>query len=285
MTYACRACGIELCDGVEYGWCPRCGGEIDWVDIAVPAPAKVPPPASVARIVFIALVVTQIVLALLDPHGFPYLRWLTFVMQLFAVRALFHLRSLIPEVWALARDRRVRILHGLEHATIRVLEERGATIAEGRTHARSFTIRMPRDKQFEHTHVVVAAANAAIARIARGETRLAYSPQCGTSLVAARLFVALAIVGAGIAAMIGGVPHGFMFAGTVVAVVLADRAARPFGMFAQRAWTVSTAFASARVVRVERWVSPSGESVGFDVYIDVVPRERGGAEPIAVGPL
>jgi hypothetical protein len=240
---------------------------------------------SVARVVFGALVVAQVVLALLDPYGFPYLRWLTFVAQLFALVALLGLRSLIPQVWALARDRRVRILHGLEHATIRVLEARGVTIAEGRTHARSFTIRMSRDPRFEHLHVVDAAANVAIARVAGGETTLAYSPQCGTSMLTVRMLVALAIVGAGIAALVAGVAHGYMFAATVAAIVVARRAARPLGLLAQRAWTVSTDFAAARVVRVERWISPNGESVGFDVYIDVVPRERGGAEPIAVGPL
>jgi len=231
---------------------------------------------------FYALLAVQVVLAVLDPWGFPYLRGVTIVIQLVALRSLAKLAFAPASLIELARDRRARIVHGFEHATIAILRAAGAEVSEGLSVTRGFTIQLPhRNGAYERLGMVEAAANAAIERIDAGETRLAYSTKCGTSWLVSDAVISLAIVGMGIAALVHGIPHGITFAATVVAIVLAHRAAVPLGLLAQRAWTVSTAFTAARVLGVTRTVAANGKHVGYDVAIEVVPRDDR-AEPVAM---
>ena len=32
MTFACRTCQLVLHDGVDYTWCPKCNGTVDWIE-------------------------------------------------------------------------------------------------------------------------------------------------------------------------------------------------------------------------------------------------------------
>ena len=274
MTYRCGACRIELCDGVEYASCPRCGREVDWIAATPPAPTALPSVPRVTRALLYALLGLQVTLALVDPWGFPYLVPITILIQLYALRALLAIAFAPMAFYELARDRRTRIVHGFEHATAAILAERGIAVTEGLSVPNGFSIMLPHQQRvFERLHVVEAAARAAIQRIAAGETALAYHDRCGTSWLVGNAVVSLVIVGLGVTAFVLGVPPGITFAATVIAIALAARGAVPLGRLAQRLWTVSTDFAAARVVSVTRHVTADASHVGFDIAIDVVPRD------------
>jgi hypothetical protein len=65
--------------------------------------------------------------------------------QIAAVPAVLLTFAIAPDVRALARDKRTRILHGLEHATINLLLERGFPGAVGLHIPREFVIRIDHD--------------------------------------------------------------------------------------------------------------------------------------------
>jgi hypothetical protein len=274
MTYRCGPCRIELCDGVEYPTCPRCGRDVDWIDVPPTTTTTLPSVPRIARALFLALLAAQIMLALLDPWAFPYLVPITILIQLYALRALVEIAFAPMAFYELARDRRTRVVHGFEHATAAILGEHGIAVTEGLSVPNGFSIMLPHHQRvFERFRVVEAAARAAIERIAAGETALAYHDRCGTSWLVGNAVVSVATVGLGITAFVLGVPPGITFAATVIAIAAAARGAVPLGRLAQRLWTVSTDFAAARVLSVTRHVTADASHVGFDIAIEVVPRD------------
>lgn len=90
--------------------------------------------------------------------------------------------------------RRVRQNHGLEHATIHVLEERTPRLrAGGRATERGFYVL----SEVADASAVRAAAEEALRRLRAGEHALAVHPRCGTNLVATSVLGgALALLGA-----------------------------------------------------------------------------------------
>jgi hypothetical protein len=224
-----------------------------------------------ARWMLVAVVAVQAVLALLAPHDFPYLRVILVVAQVGAAVATVMGFVLVPAMRGLLSER-VRILHGLEHATIAVLRERDIFVPRGLTYDRMFELEIPSDDGARTTDEMIATAcDAAIARVKRGEHALVFTKYCGTSLVVGWMLVALAIAGVGAVALAYDVATGYAFAGTVALFVLARRLTGPLGLFAQRAFTVSPHFASARVLRVYREVTPDGRRVIYTVRVDVEP--------------
>src|SRR6185295_10696256 len=127
------------------------------------------------------------------------------------------------ELAALASDRSARIIHGIEHATANVLEERGLPVLGGQTTHGMFTIDIAHDgKHYEGLETTVGeAATDAISRLRFGERHLAYDRRCGTSRMVGWALLAFAIVAAGIAGMALDVPIGTTFAFTVGAGLLA----------------------------------------------------------------
>lgn len=228
-----------------------------------------------------AFLIMQAVFALADPHDFPYLAPLMVLVQIGAFVVVSRIVIATPALRAFARDKRVRVIHGLEHATIRILEERGIDVDGGVTLHGRFAIYLGNGRNYERDDEVRDAALAAIQRVAAGEHALAYSPACGTSVMVAQLLLALAIVGAGITAALVGVPTGITFAASVGAAIVARVTSRSLGLLAQRLWTVSTALASAKIVAVTKQVSSDGDWVEFTVRLDVVVRDSH-AEPIAI---
>jgi hypothetical protein len=274
MTYRCGACRIELCDGVDYASCPRCGRAVDWIAVEQTPTTSLPSVTRVSRAMLHVLLAAQVVLALVDPWAFPYLAGVTILIQLYALRALVEVALAPAAFYQLARDRRTRIVHGFEHATIALLDERGIAVTEGVSGPNGFSIMLPHEQRvFERLDVVEAAARAAIQRIGAGATALAYHDRCGTSWLIGNAVVSLVTVGLGVTAFILGVPPGLTFAATVIAIALAARGAVPLGRLAQRLWTVSTDFTAARVLSVTRHVTADASHVGFDVAIEVVPRD------------
>jgi hypothetical protein len=317
----CRTCRITLNDGVEYQWCPRCNGEVDWIDhryhvwfcppcdlvvnqriapdacpncsealshIAGPIATSAIPPkrplVSAMRTLGLALLFVQAVFALLDPDAFPYLGPLLVFAQLAGVVVIAATLYGSREFRAIAADRSTRVVHGLEHATANVLEERGVAVQSGVTTTGMFILELEHDgKLYEHLETTVGDAAAdAISRIRFGEHGLAYHRRCGTSLLVAMALLAFAIVAAGVVGLVLGWPSGLVYALSVGAgfavMAVRDRA----GLLAQRLLTVSTSFSSAIVTRVDKRISADGNTLTAIVMIDVIPRA---VEVDAVAPI
>ncbi len=327
-TFACRDCKITLHDGVDYTWCPRCGNEVDWIDgryrvltctpcdllvnkrvvehdlcpncilpltsISGPLrtddqPTAAPRPLWVmTRRIGLALILVQAALALLDPDAFPYLGPLLVFAQLAGCLLVAWMVAGSGEIRALASYHATRVIHGLEHATAKVLEERGVPVGSGQTSHGMFALEVRHDgtlyESFETT--VRDAATDAITRIRFGEHTLAYDRRCGTNYLVGLSLLALAIVGVGLAASILGVPSGLTFGASVIAVFAARLVARPVGLAAQRWLTVSTNFSSAVVTHVEKRVSSDGDTLTAIVMIDVIPKPRTRSSDVdAVSPI
>lgn len=230
-------------------------------------------------LVFLGL---QAVLAVADPHAFPYLLPLLVIAQLAAIPGAMLAVVMVPAFRALL-DERTRILHGLEHATIAVLAERGIFVRHGVTLPGMFDLALPNNgAAWEVGPEIHRAAVMAVRRIIAGERSLAYSPRCGTSFVVGVALASLVIAGLGAIALADDVPAGYTFAGTVVALGLVRLASRSFGLFAQRLLTVSTRLAAASVGRIDREVSPDGALVYYLVHVHVEPAKTSHAigEPI-----
>jgi Zn finger protein HypA/HybF involved in hydrogenase expression len=327
-TFACRDCRITLHDGVDYTWCPRCGKEVDWIDgryrvltcqpcdllvnkrvvehdrcpnctepltsISGPLrpdeqPKAAPRPLWVmTRRVGLAIVLVQAVLAFLDPEAFPYLGPLLVFAQLagFLIIAAMVVGS--AELRAISTYHTTRVIHGLEHATVAVLEERGVHVRAGQTSHGMFALELDHDGTlYENLETTVRDATTdAISRIRFGEHTLAYHRQCGTSMLVGIALLGLAIVGVGIAALILGAPSGLTFAFSVMAAFAVRAIHHPIGFAAQRWLTVSTNFASAVVTHVEKRVSSDGHTLTAIVMIDVVPKPRARSSEVdAVAPI
>lgn len=279
MTFRCAQCELLLDDGVDYRECPRCSGPIHWVEDAPTRRADGFPTVGRMMTGSLWLVIgAQLVFALIWPHDFPYLRPLLLVIQVGALVGAVMMLAAVPMMRALL-DLRTRIRHGLEHATIAVLEERGARVARGMTYTRSFDIVMEGDRHLT-VDDIRSAATAAIRRVASGERALVYSPQCGTSRIVGVGVLAMAIAVVGLVAEYYRVPAGYTFAATALACELARRAAVPLGLWAQRAWTVEAHFASATVREVAREVAATGRFVQFEVVVDVEPVKSVIGEPV-----
>jgi hypothetical protein len=170
------------------------------------------------------------------------------------------------ELRALVSNRRVRVIHGLEHGCLAILRERGYMTYSGATMIRGFSINVGVNVP---PKAVIAAAREAIARFLRGDTRLAYSPYCGTSLLVGLTMFSLIIIGCTIGAIVFGVGVGPAFMAAAVLGMIAQLAWRRLGLLAQRALTVSTRFVGADVQDVQRITDDDGQRV-FDVTCRVV---------------
>lgn len=150
------------------------------------------------------------------------------------------------ELRALVDDRAVRVTHGLEHGCIGVLREKGYRVHSGVTKTGSFSV----FASGISTRKVRKATLEAIKRFSRGDTRLAYSPHCGTSLIVGLTMFAVLVLGCTIGAIVFGIAAGPAFMGAAVLGVIAQLAWRPLGLLAQRMLTVSTQFRRVTVGRV-----------------------------------
>jgi hypothetical protein len=267
---------VVLDDGVDYTWCPKCGGAVK----AIPPPPS-PPRLSfpsmgvVARRLLVVFVVVQAVLALLAPHAFPYLALWLFVVQLASLAIVVMVVALSPELRALARDKRTRILHGLEHATVNLMLERGFPVYYGCTYDDFFVLHIHHDgRSWKRIFEIRDLARDAIVRIMRGERELAYSPMCGTSWLVGYCLLALAIVGCGLGARILDVPTGITFAASVAAGLGALALKRPLGLWVQRHLSVSTDLLVAKLKDIQPSVSANGNTMVVTIAIDVTPKPR-----------
>lgn len=178
-------------------------------------------------------------------------------------------------VYLLACDPKLRIVHGIEHATAKLLEADGVPVPSAQAERGGFVLELAGDVAVRDEEVARAAGEA-IARLRAGETGLAYDRDCGT--VHGCRF-ALPPIAAGVAALVAGalgLPELLALALAAALAVAAYLARRPAGMYLQRVATVSTRFAAASVTEVERRSHAGGLriTVGLRIFRD--PRSLAG---------
>ncbi|MCY4146316.1 MAG: DUF6391 domain-containing protein [Chloroflexi bacterium] len=139
---------------------------------------------------------------------------------------------------------RIRRNHGLEHATIHILNRRGHRLS-GRSDSDGFILLgdVP-------SELVASAANEALQRLAAGESDLAVHPNCGTNLVTAS-FLATAVGFAGFAGQ--GRRQALQRFNTVMTVLtLALMIAPALGGELQRHFTTAGDVGGMRVASIKR---------------------------------
>ena len=260
-----------MCPGCQYEMTPMRPGDTFVQTVAAPLPhvPSAPPPPALPKLLgpriapYLYLFSTVIfagVLAL-DPVGRFFIAPLIFLVVVVASLFLAAMFAGRRELGALVSNRKERVTHGLEHGCLGILVERGHVVHSGATLKGKFSITVSDDVTHE---AVNAAAREAIRRFASGDTRLAYTPHCGTSLLVGLTLFALIIVGCTVGAIVFGVAAASAFMAAAVLGVIAQVAWRPLGLAAQRMFTVSTRFAKADVNKVERVIDHDGLRT-FDV--------------------
>lgn len=216
---------------------------------------------------YMVVSIAQLIVMALDPIARIYVAPMLLALVVGAVLMIAATVSSLGELRAVVADRATRVVHGLEHACLAVLEQRGHTIHGGRTEPGRFAIEISNDGRVSALEVRRATREAVI-RIAGGEEALAYSPRCGTSLFVALLLLSLVAVGGATCALLLGASAPHVILGCSVLGILARAAARPLGLLAQRTLTVSTQFVSAFVGEVTIEVSADGQRTRFVVPIE-----------------
>lgn len=210
----------------------------------------------------------------------PELRWFALGLipvaillpLVMAVLFLADLAAGLGELRELARDLRVRVIHGFEHATSHLFEQDGVRVSGGHTERGYFELTFPDDvraldgKREQH---VAQTVTAAIARLQGGETGLAYHPRCGSSWLVALVLAAMTVAGAGVVGLFGHLTPGRLGAVTLSMLAVIVALARPFGLLLQRKVTVSTRFTAARPGAVTRRVDDTGTHYRVRVEVEL----------------
>jgi uncharacterized protein YqhQ len=124
----------------------------------------------------------------------------------------------------------VRRNHGIEHATVHILTARDpSTRLVGRADTTGFNIYGD-----IRTSDLVSAANEALGRLQGGEGSLAVHPRCGTNLLIAGLFTAVAA-----ALALGRKPSLKKIPDVILATTFAAFVAQPVGLVVQQRVTTS----------------------------------------------
>jgi hypothetical protein len=277
--------------------CPRCDRPLVLIDDLPegprpppPPPAPRPPPTRLRRAIdqvivgaLFALILTVFLTPLLAMALDPLFRYLmmgfaapiVIIPVILAGNFLWALGASFRELRDLAKDRTTRIIHGLEHAAAKILENEGVSVLGGLTHPGYFELYFePESVDRDQPRRLRRAVTSAIRRIRDGERGLALHPRCGTSLLVTVLLVALvALAAACIGLLVQLSPTVLLFVGIgmVLTVVVA---ARPLGLLTQRLLTVSTKLRSARVLRIVRRLEGNDDInlVCYDVHLAVRPR-------------
>ncbi|MBI5303520.1 MAG: hypothetical protein HY868_15405 [Chloroflexi bacterium] len=140
----------------------------------------------------------------------------------------------------------VRRHHGIEHATVHILTAHNPDLRlVGKADTTGFNIygEVARDE-------LIIAAREAVARLQRGESKLAVHPRCGTNLLAAGLLTALAAILA-----LGRKPSIKKLPDVILATTFAAFVAQPLGLQLQARVTTSPDALGARItgVREQYW--------------------------------
>ena len=201
-SFACPRCDFILFEEVVYTRCPACDAAVDWVDLRHPIyacascdafvnAARDTPPRCAACDRAMDLLPVEEALRPARPSFRPIRRlrrWAdspsgvgtilllsALVLRMFypvaaAIAGIAFLIYAAKSVWAVAIDRAVRVIHGLEHATCAVLAQRGCTVFGGQTDEGRFEILVDNEGAMRHDEQTVRRAlHEAARRIRRGK--------------------------------------------------------------------------------------------------------------------
>lgn len=230
-----------------------------------------------------------IVFSIVCPEACAYLRWPLLALYALIAKHVFQNLDTCRWIVKLVHDRRFRMAHGLEHATIAVLEADNVSVVHGYTHAHDRFVVALEAGQAHRLDAVRDAITAAIRRIRAGERSLAYNRRCGTSQAITAVSLWCVYVSIMLLTLILGGSTALFFALSVIALRIWLACHEELGLLVQRLRTVDTEFSSATVVevresrRVQWWDCPEDET-WFEVVVDVrLGASHGGV--VAVGPL
>ena len=228
----------------------------------------------------------------------PQWRWevigwlLPFVLgpAIFAAVVLVALGQLLPEMRQLRLDLRTRAIHGIEHATVNLLERRGFKLRGGLTENGLFNLWLLSDRPVGGERppdggivAVRHACKVAIRLLRRGSTRLAFDRRCGTTWVTLFILSALATIGAIVVGLVAHIELRDFMLLVGGLLLLLGVGSRPIGWILQRTLTVSTRFERARITRIQRRIEPD-DAIRFIVHLRVVlkpsTRERRHRRPM-----
>lgn len=179
------------------------------------------------------------------------------------------------EVRDLIKDRRTRVIHGIEHATVVMLLRRGFQVRGGQTDDGYFKLWLQSDRREGKkkpktgaTEDVRKACVKAIDRLRRERWSLAIHRRCGTTWMVLFLLAALAAISSVAIGLFTTLqPVAILkVAGAFLALLVLG--ARPLGYLMQRTMTIAVDFQRATVQRIVRCVEESGV-VCYYVHLDV----------------
>ena len=184
--------------------------------------------------------------------------------------------SSVRELRELVRDRRTRVIHGIEHATVVMLIRDGYQVRGGQTHDGYFKLWLESDRregeegeaEKRPIDVVRRACNEAIEKLPTEGWSLAIHPKCGTTWMVLFLLAslgAMASVAIGLFATLE--PKMFLTAIGVFFGALA-LGSRPIGYLLQRTMTIAVDFKRVDVKRIIRCVEPR-DVVCYYVHLEV----------------
>ena len=253
--WCCATCDAlvneERAEG-DWPFCAACGRAMASVHATAPYDASTSVGRSLiaaANVAYVVCAFLQLVALAIDKFAFAMVAPIVGLLVLAAIAVLVTTLVGMRELVAVLRDRRTRVIHGLEHATLAVLDQRGHKTYEGLTQRGHFAIEVANGSQAT-AGAVRDALDEAIRRIRAGEHGCSDTYRCGTSLLVALLAVSLVIVGGGIAGLVAGLSVNIVAGLVALAIVLAWLAAQPLGLLAQRFMTVSNDYTTLRTGRI-----------------------------------
>ncbi len=179
------------------------------------------------------------------------------------------------EVRELIRDRRIRIIHGIEHATVVMLLRRGFQVTHGQTDKGYFKVWLQTDRREGKKNPTIAATDAvrraclkAIVRLRKEKWSLAIRRKCGTTWAVLFSLASLAAVTTVALGLFTNLKPSAVLTLAGVLVVALGIGSRPLGYLLQRTMTVGVDFRHAKVKRIIRRIEESG-AVCYYVHLDV----------------
>ncbi|NLJ33295.1 MAG: hypothetical protein GX349_01700 [Firmicutes bacterium] len=178
----------------------------------------------------------------------------------FTLRSLLNLITIPKQIWQIALNRRLRINHALEHATINVLEEHyGPQKLAGFAQEDGFFL-----KGTVQPNMLEEAARIGLGRMLRGEHNLAVHDRCGTSIAAANFLAAIVFI------LLLLVTHQFTLLNVVLAMITANLLGPFLGKWLQTHFTTLTDVGNVEIVGVEYRTPHYGL---FPIQLGFIPME------------
>lgn len=138
-----------------------------------------------------------------------------------ALAALVHVAVLAVILSTRVPSDAIRLVHGIEHATVAVLAERGIHVRSAHSHASYFVVDYTGEMLDDATleRAIRSATATALARLRGGEHSLARSAHCGTGILVS-LFVVVAAGATALVASLAGAsaPVALLLAGMIAVI-------------------------------------------------------------------